>query len=364
MIIGALHERNTKEKRILLSLETIKKFSKESLTILVSEGYGLNSNISDQELTDGGATIETEENILKKSDVLLKISLEKNDKINLLKNDTNIILNNFDKTNLEVLKNLNSKNINIFSLDFLPRITRAQSMDILSSQANLAGYQSVVDSSYEFNRAVPMMMTAAGTVTPAKFFIIGAGVAGLQAIATAKRLGGVVSATDVRLASKEQVESLGGKFIFVEDAENLETEGGYAKEASEDFKKKQEELLKETVKKQDIIICTALIPGKKAPRIITEEMVLSMKPGSVICDLAAAQGGNSAFSEPDKIIEKNGIRIIGYTNFASRISETASNLLAKNIYNFFDLIYDKENKTIKIDKEDEIIKSVLMNGES
>ena len=301
--------------------------------------------------------------ILKKSDIVLKISLEESDQIELLKNSANIVLNNFDKKNLEILKNFKSKNINVFSLDFLPRITRAQSMDILSSQANLAGYRSVIDSSYEFNRAVPMMMTAAGTVTPAKFFIIGAGVAGLQAIATAKRLGGVVSATDVRLASKEQVESLGGKFVFVEDAENLETEGGYAKEASEDFKKKQEELIKETVKKQDIIICTALIPGKKAPRIITEEMVLSMKPGSIICDLAAAQGGNSAFSEPDKVVDKNGIKIIGYTNIASRISETASNLLAKNIYNFIELIYDKENKTIKIDKQDEIIKSVLMNGE-
>ena len=363
MIVGALQQKNNAEKRILLSLDTVKKLSKEKLSILIVKGYGLNSNISDQELIDSGATIETEENILKKSDVVLKISLEE-DEIEPLKNGANIVLNNFDKKNLEILKNLKSKNINIFSLDFLPRITRAQSMDILSSQANLAGYRSVIDSSYEFNRAVPMMMTAAGTVTPAKFFIIGAGVAGLQAIATAKRLGGVVSATDVRSASKEQVESLGGKFVFVEDDENLETEGGYAKEASEDFKKKQEELLKETVKKQDIIICTALIPGKKAPRIITEEMVLSMKPGSVICDLAAAQGGNSAFSETDKIVEKNGIKIIGYTNFASRISETASNLLAKNIYNFIDLIYDKENKTIKIDKEDEIIKSVLMNGDS
>ncbi|MDC0953919.1 Re/Si-specific NAD(P)(+) transhydrogenase subunit alpha [Pelagibacteraceae bacterium] len=363
MIIGALHETNNLEKRILLSLETVKKLSKENLTILITKGYGLNSNISDQELIDSGATIDTKENILKNSDVVLKISLEESDEIKLLKNGANIVLNNFDKKNLEILKNLKSKNINIFSLDFLPRITRAQSMDILSSQANLAGYRSVIDSSYEFNKAVPMMMTAAGTVTPAKFFIIGAGVAGLQAIATAKRLGGAVSATDVRLASKEQVESLGGKFVFVEDAENLETEGGYAKEASEDFKKKQEELLKETVKKQDIIICTALIPGKKAPRIITEEMVLSMKPGSIICDLAAAQGGNSAFSEPDKVVDKNGIKIIGYTNIASRISETASNLLAKNIYNFIDLIYDKENKTIKIDKEDEIIKGVLMNGE-
>ena len=363
MIIGALHEKNNAEKRILLSLETVKKLSKEKLSILIVKGYGLNSNISDQELIDSGATIETEENILKKSDIVLKISLEESDQIELLKNGANIVLNNFDKKNLEILKNLKSKNINIFSLDFLPRITRAQSMDILSSRQIWQGIESVIDSSYEFNRAVPMMMTAAGTVTPAKFFIIGAGVAGLQAIATAKRLGGVVSATDVRLASKEQVESLGGKFVFVEDAENLETEGGYAKEASEDFKKKQEELIKETVKKQDIIICTALIPGKKAPRIITEEMVLSMKPGSIICDLAAAQGGNSAFSEPDKVVDKNGIKIIGYTNIASRISETASNLLAKNIYNFIDLIYDKENKTIKIDKQDEIIKSVLMNGE-
>ena len=173
-----------------------------------------------------------------------------------------------------------------------------------------------------------------------------------------------MSATDVRLASKEQVESLGGRFVFVEGSESLETAGGYAKEASDDFKKKQQELLKETVKKQDIIICTALIPGKKAPRIISEEMVLSMQPGSIICDLAAAQGGNSAFSEPGKIVEKNGIKIIGYNNFASRISETASNLLAKNIYNFIELIYDKENKVIKIDKEDEIIKNVLIGDKS
>ena len=204
------------------------------------------------------------------------------------------------------------------------------------------------------------MMTAAGTITPAKFFVIGAGVAGLQAIATAKRLGGVVSATDVRAASKEQVESLGGRFVFVENGENLETAAGYAKEASDDFKKKQEELLERTIKDQDIVICTALIPGKKAPRIITEEMVLSMRPGSIICDLAASQGGNAAFSETDKIIEKNGIKIIGYSNFASRISETASMLLAKNIYNFLQLVYDKENKVIKIDMEDEIIKNTYI----
>jgi NAD(P) transhydrogenase subunit alpha len=236
-------------------------------------------------------------------------------------------------------------------------------MDILSSQANLAGYKAVIDSVYEFNRAVPMMMTAAGTVTPAKFFIIGAGVAGLQAIATAKRLGGVVSATDVRLASKEQVESLGGKFVFAESSKNLETSGGYAKELDADDKKKQEELFKNTIKNQDIVICTALIPGKKAPRIITEEMVKSMKSGSVICDLAVEQGGNSAFSEPGKIAVINGVKIIGYKNFPSRISESASILLAKNILNFLEIIYDKTQKKLKIDENDEIIKAVYINKE-
>ena len=202
-----------------------------------------------------------------------------------------------------------------------------------------------------------MMMTAAGTITPAKYFIVGAGVAGLQAIATAKRLGAVVSATDVRAASKEQVESLGAKFVFVE-SENLETEGGYAKEVTEDYKKKQEELMKKTVKNQDVVITTALIPGKRAPLIINEEMVLSMKPGSIICDLATSQGGNVAFSERDKIIEKNGVKIIGYSNYASRTAHSASGLLAKNIINFLSLLIDKDNKSIKVDYEDEIIKGV------
>ena len=363
MIISSFLDKNPNEKRIVFSLDVIKKYVKNDIQVLLPKDYGQQSNLSDQVLQNSGAQIEGIDKILSQTDVLIKISLEQDDVVNKLKNNSSVVVSNFDKSNVELIKKLKDKNINIFSLNYLPRITRAQSMDILSSQANLAGYRAVIDSSYEFNKAVPMMMTAAGTVSPAKFFIVGAGVAGLQAIATAKRLGGVVSATDVRLTSKEQVESLGGRFVFVEGSEDLETAGGYAKEASEDFKKKQEELLKETVKKQDIIICTALIPGKKAPRIITEKMVLSMQPGSIICDLAAAQGGNSAFSQAGKIVEKNGVKIIGYTNFASRISETASNLLAKNIYNFMELIYDKENKTIKIDKEDEIIKSVLMNGE-
>ena len=363
MIISSFLESNTNEKRLVFSLDLIKKYTKNGFKVLLPKGYGYSSNISDQALENNGAIIEEKDKIISQADILIKISLEKDDPIEKFKTNSIIIVSDCDKNNDNLIKKIKEKKINLFSLNFLPRITRAQSMDVLSSQANLAGYKSVIDSTYEFNKAVPMMMTAAGTVSPAKFFIIGAGVAGLQAIATAKRLGGVVSATDVRLASKEQVESLGGRFVFVEGAENLETAAGYAKEASADFKKKQEELLKETIKKQDIVICTALIPGKKAPRILTEEMVLSMQPGSVICDLAASQGGNSAFSEPGKIIKKNGIKIIGYTNFASRISETASNLLAKNIYNFIELIYDKENKRVKIDKEDEIIKHVLISGE-
>ena len=363
MIIGSILEKKKDEKRILFSSDTVKKYIKKGLQVFLPRDYGAYSNISDKILENCGAQIKDEEEILNKSDILVQISIQNANIIDKLKNNSNIIVSNFE-TNTDILKTIKNKKINFFALNMLPRITRAQSMDILSSQANLAGYKAVIDSSYEFNKAIPMMMTAAGTVSPAKFFVVGAGVAGLQAIATAKRLGGVVSATDVRLASKEQVESLGGRFIFVEGSENLETSGGYAKEASNNFKKKQEELLKETVKKQDIIICTALIPGKKAPRIISEEMVLSMQPGSIICDLAAAQGGNSAFSEPGKIVEKNGIKIIGYTNFASRISETSSNLLAKNIYNFIELIYDQENKMIKIDKEDEIITNVLIGDKN
>jgi H+-translocating NAD(P) transhydrogenase subunit alpha len=341
MIVSSILENNKDEKRIIFSLDVIKKYTKSGIAVHLPKGYGFASNISDEALQQSGANIEPEEQILAKTDLLLMISLDQDKVSDKLKKNASIVVTDFNKNNNSVLNKLKNKEINLFALNYLPRITRAQSMDILSSQANLAGYKAVIDSTYEFNKAVPMMMTAAGTVSPAKFFVVGAGVAGLQAIATAKRLGGVV---------------------FVEGSENLETAGGYAKEASDDFKKKQEVLLKETVKKQDIIICTALIPGKKAPRIITEEMVLSMQPGSIICDLAAAQGGNSAFSEPGKIVEKQGVRIIGYTNFASRISETASNLLAKNIFNFIELVYDKENKLIKIDQEDEIIKNVLMTG--
>ena len=233
-------------------------------------------------------------------------------------------------------------------------------MDILSSQANLAGYKAVIESFANFEKAVPMMMTAAGTVPAAKVLVVGAGVAGLQAIATAKRMGAIVFATDVRMASKEQVESLGGKFLTVEGSENLETEGGYAKEASEDLKKKQENLLSETLKKIDIVVCTALIPGKKAPLIIKDEMIKNMQSGSIIYDLAAVQGGNTAFTQADKIIEKNGVKIMGESNILNKLPISASSLYAKNMFNFVDNLYDKQNKKINIKLEDEIIEKTLI----
>ena len=262
--------------------------------------------------------------------------------------------------NKEKINKLIKKNINFFSLELLPRITRAQSMDILSSQANLAGYKAVLDSFSYFEKAIPMMMTAAGTIPAAKVLVVGAGVAGLQAIATAKRMGAQVFATDVRMASKEQVESLGGKFLTVEDAENLETEGGYAKEASEEFKKKQENLLSETLKKIDIVICTALIQGKKAPIIIKDNMINNMKAGSIIYDLAAIQGGNTALTKVDQVINKNGVKIMGDSNILNKLPTSASNLYAKNVFNFVSNLYDKENKLIKINLEDEIIKKTLI----
>jgi len=233
-------------------------------------------------------------------------------------------------------------------------------MDILSSQANLAGYKAVVESFAHFEKAIPMMMTAAGTIPAAKVLVVGAGVAGLQAIATAKRMGAIVFATDVRMASKEQVESLGGKFLTVEGSENLETEGGYAKETSEEFKKKQEDLLIETMKKIDIVICTALIPGKKAPIIIKESMINNMQAGSIIYDLAAIQGGNTAFTQVDKIVEKNDIKILGESNILNKLPTSASNLYAKNVFNYVSNLFDKENKKININLEDEIIEKTLI----
>ena len=268
------------------------------------------------------------------------------------------VLNPF--INKNKIDDLIKKNIKNFSLELLPRITRAQSMDILSSQANLAGYKAVVESFANFEKAIPMMMTAAGTIPAAKVLVVGAGVAGLQAVATAKRMGAIVFATDVRMASKEQVESLGGKFLTVEGSENLETEGGYAKETSDDFKKKQEELLSETLKKIDIVICTALVPGKKAPIIIKDNMINNMQSGSVIYDLAAVQGGNTAFTKADEIVHVNGVKIMGESNILNKLPTSASNLYSKNLYNFILNLYDKENKKFNINLEDEIIEKTLV----
>ena len=283
------------------------------------------------------------------------MSIPSDEKLNKFKKDQILIgvLNPY--LNEKKLKEITSRNVKCFSLELLPRITRAQSMDILSSQANLAGYKAVVDSFAYFKKAIPMMMTAAGTISAAKVLVVGAGVAGLQAIATAKRMGAIVFATDVRLASKEQVESLGGKFLTVEGSENLETEGGYAKEASEEFKKKQEDLLKETLKKIDIIICTALIPGKKAPIIIKKDMIEVMQSGSVIYDLAASQGGNSELTKVNEVIDKNGVKIMGETNILNKLPVSASNLYAKNMFNFISNLFDKDKKNFVINLEDEII---------
>ena len=308
----------------------------------------------------GVKILKDESEILNSSDIIVQLGMLSDDKtLNIKENQTIIgVLNPYK--NKAQLDNLAKKKINLFSLELLPRITRAQSMDILSSQANLAGYKAVIESFANFEKAIPMMMTAAGTVPAAKVLVVGAGVAGLQAIATAKRMGAIVFATDVRMASKEQVESLGGKFLTVEGSENLETEGGYAKEASNDFKQKQEDLLSETLKKIDIVICTALIPGKKAPLIIKDNMIENMQPGSVIYDLAAIQGGNTAFTEVDKIIEKYGIKIMGESNILNKLPVSASNLYAKNIFNFVDNLIDKENKKINNNIEDEIIEKTLI----
>jgi NAD(P) transhydrogenase subunit alpha len=357
MNIGFLRENDEFETRSMLLPEHVSSLSKLGFKVIISNDYAKSLSLDDSLYVNAGAEAKSENEVTNQADVVVKISgkdLETFD----FKEGATIITGFFDKQNEKYLTVKNNKKLEIFGLNYLPRITRAQAMDVLSSQSNLAGYKAVIDTAYEFSKALPMMMTAAGTITPAKYFIIGAGVAGLQAIATAKRLGAVVSATDVRLASKEQVESLGAKFVFVESDENLETEGGYAKEVSEDYKKKQEELMKQTIKNQDVVITTALIPGKKAPLIISEKMVLSMKPGSIICDLATSQGGNVAFSERDKVIEKNGVKIIGYSNYASRTAYSASGLLAKNIINFLSLLIDKETKSLKIDFEDEIIKGV------
>ena len=361
MKIGSILENQKIEKRIAINPEIVKKYISLGFEVCLVENYGSHLGIKDELYKDLGAKIlKDDTEVLNSSDIIVQLGILPDDKISKIRENQTLIgiLNPYN--NKDKLENLVKKKINLFSLELLPRITRAQSMDILSSQANLAGYKAVIESFANFEKAIPMMMTAAGTVPAAKVLVVGAGVAGLQAIATAKRMGAIVFATDVRMASKEQVESLGGKFLTVEGSENLETEGGYAKEASDDFKKKQEELLSETLKKIDIVICTALIPGKKAPLIIKDHMIENMQAGSVIYDLAAIQGGNTAFTEVNKIIEKNGVKIMGESNILNKLPVSASNLYAKNVFNFIDNLIDKDNKKININLEDEIIEQTLI----
>ncbi len=356
MIIGSISEKVNIEKRVAVTPEIVKKYKSLGLEVYLSKDYASHLGIKDSDYQNEGAIIiDNNEEIILKVDALLQMNILSDENLNKLKKDQILVgvLNPY--LNEKKLKEIIIKNVNCFSLELLPRITRAQSMDILSSQANLAGYKAVVDSFSYYEKAIPMMMTAAGTISAAKVLVVGAGVAGLQAIATAKRMGAIVFATDVRLASKEQVESLGGKFLTVEGSENLETKGGYAKETSEDFKKKQEELLKETLKKIDIVICTALIPGKKAPVIIRKDMIDVMQSGSVIYDLAASQGGNAELTKVDEVVNVNGVKILGEANILNKLPLSASSLYAKNVYNFINNLFNKDKKTFEINLEDEII---------
>ncbi len=312
MQISALKE-NFNENRVSLTPDTIKLFQRLGLEVLIEDGAGRNSGYPNDLYEANGAKVVSRDQCFK-ANIILCVKIPTENDLQQLNEDTVLIgiLNPYE--NKKYFNTLNDKKIISCCMELIPRISRAQSMDVLSSQANLAGYRSIIDAAEQFGKAFPMMMTAAGRVNPAKVMVLGVGVAGLQAIATAKRLGAIVSATDVRTSAKEQVESLGGKFLSVDGEENLETKEGYAREAGDDFKKKQAELLKKSIQKQDIVICTALIPGKKAPRIISDDMVKSMKTGSIIYDLAVNQGGNSAFSEADKVNVVNGVKVMGAKN--------------------------------------------------
>lgn len=362
-------ERRAHERRVAATPDTVKKLIALGFDVVVEKDAGLNSSIPDQYYQDAGAAIAGDAKALyEDADIIFKVQrpLAKDegdiDEVALIKPEAILVAILSPYEDRGMIENYAKANITSFAMEFMPRISRAQSMDVLSSQSNLAGYRSVLDAAHEFSRAFPMMMTAAGTVAPAKVMIMGVGVAGLQAIATAKRLGAVVSATDVRMATKEQVESLGGKFVMVEDdeAKDAETAGGYAKDMSDDYKKKQAILIADTLKKQDIAITTALIPGRAAPILITEEMVKSMKPGSVIVDLAVEAGGNCELSKPGEIVEIHGVKIVGHLNVPSRVATDASALYAKNLLNFITPLIDEESKSLHIDWQDEIIIGTLL----
>jgi len=362
MVTIAVTAEGPDEPRVAVSPETAKKLTGLGAKVRVEAGAGLRSRFSDEALKAAGAEIAgSAAEALSGADILLKVRRPTSDEIKALKPGAMVaaILYPYDKAGIESLA---ATGASLFAMEFMPRISRAQSMDVLSSQANLAGYKAVVDAASLFGQALPMMMTAAGTVPAAKVFIMGVGVAGLQAIATARRLGAVVSATDVRPATKEQVQSLGAKFIAVEDDEfrEAQTAAGYAKPMSAAYQAKQAELVANHIKNQDIVITTALIPGRPAPRLITRAMIESMKPGSVIVDLAAERGGNSEATVPGQTVEVAGVKIVGPLNLAGSVPVNASSLYAKNLLAFLELFFDKKDKSFKPNWDDEILKGTLL----
>jgi NAD(P) transhydrogenase subunit alpha len=351
------------ETRVAATPESVKKLKSLGLEVVVQAGAGEYARISDAEYTAAGASIAPDARAtLEGADVVLKVRGPQGAETALLKKGAVLAALLAPYTEADAIRALAEQGVAAFAMELLPRISRAQAMDVLSSQANLAGYKAVIDAAARLGRAMPMMMTAAGTIAPARVLVMGAGVAGLQAIATARRLGAIVSATDVRPATKEQVESLGATFVAVMDEEfrNAQTAGGYAKEMSREYQVKQAALLAETIRKQDIVITTALIPGRKAPVLVSEDMIRTMKPGSVIVDLAAEAGGNTPLTRADEVIEVHGVTIIGYSNLPGRLAIDSSSLYARNLFNFISLVVDRKTGALAIDWDDEIIKGALV----
>jgi NAD(P) transhydrogenase subunit alpha len=359
MKLAILKERRDGEARVAATAETVKKLKGLGLEVTVETGAGAQARVSDQDYLAAGATIAPDmASTLAGADIVLKVRSPSADEIAAMKKGAVLAALLSPYTDRDTVARLAAQGVVAFAMEFIPRISRAQSMDVLSSQANLAGYKAVIDAAAQFGRAMPMMMTAAGTIAPARAFIMGVGVAGLQAIATARRLGAIVSATDVRPATKEQVESLGATFVAVIDDEfkQAETAAGYAKPMSAEYQAKQAALVAEHIKKQDIVITTALIPGRKAPVLVTEEMVKTMKPGSVIVDLAAEQGGNCPLTCADQCVETHGVTLMGYTNLPARLAVDTSSLYARNLFNFVSLLVDKKTGQLALNWDDEIIK--------
>jgi NAD(P) transhydrogenase subunit alpha len=351
------------ETRIGLTPETVKKLVKAGATVTIRAGAGSRSHFSDEDYTAAGAKIaKTDADAVAGADIVLTVRRPRLDIVKAMKKGASVIGMLDPFADAEGLDQLAKTGVALFAMELMPRISRAQSMDVLSSQSNLAGYKAVVDAAAAFERALPMMMTAAGTVPAARVFVMGVGVAGLQAIATARRLGAVVTATDVRPAVKEQVASLGAKFIAVEDEEfkQAETSGGYAKEMSDAYKKKQAALVAEHVKSQDIVITTALIPGRPAPKLISKEMIESMKPGSIVVDLAVERGGNAELAKPGEIVAHKGVRIMGRLNLPGKVPVNASSLYARNLQAFVEPLIDKEKKTLAVNWDDELVKGTLI----